>query len=321
MKLSIIIPVYRVEDYITQCLNGCISQGDMKLGKDYEIICVDDGSPDNSAAIITQFAKDNYGIRLLRQENQGLSAARNTGLQAAIGEYVWFVDSDDWIDSDCLSKIVPYLQEDLDLLEIQYRNVYENEKQEEGERPNVLQLMTGEEATIMGGVHTPAQFSIYRRSFLIDNKLEFYRGIYHEDIEFKPRALLLAKKVISAPFVCYNYLQRSDGSITARFKKKNGYDMIIALNSLYTFVEKYSIPVKKAIYTKISMWMNSLFSGINQLDRKEYAEIICLLKKHKELLFSMKHANKITYKVEGFLLALNMDFGVWALTKINSHRK
>lgn len=320
MKLSIVIPVYKVEKYISKCINSCISQDEVELGRDYEIICVNDGSPDDSAAIITQYVNDYPGIKLLYQENQGLSVARNTGLKNANGEYVWFVDSDDWIDPNCLIKLFPYLQNGLDLLEIQYRNVYEDGKIEKGEKLNVPELLSGKEVTLKGGVHTPAQFSIFRRSFLNDNGLEFYRGIYHEDVEFKPRALLLAKKVISAPFVCYNYLQRTEGSITARFKKKNGYDMLTALNSLYRFVEGYDSFVKKAICSKIAMWMNSLFAGIAQLDRTDYAEMKSLLKENDNLVYAMRHANKIMYRVEGLLLKMDMSFGLWVLIKINGCR-
>ena len=94
-KISIIIPVYNVEKYLRECLDSCINQ----TLADIEIICVDDCSPDNSIKILEEYQAKDYRIKIFRHEkNKNLGAARNTGIQNAIGEYVWFVDSDDYID-------------------------------------------------------------------------------------------------------------------------------------------------------------------------------------------------------------------------------
>lgn len=113
-KLSIIIPVYNVEKYVGRCLESCLDQD---LPKDeYEIIVVNDGTQDNSVQVIEKYIKPENNVTLIHRENGGLSAARNTGLKHAQGEYVWFVDSDDWIEKDSLSKLIQYIKKyDLDV--------------------------------------------------------------------------------------------------------------------------------------------------------------------------------------------------------------
>ena len=100
-RVSIVIPVYNVEAYLAQCLDSVLAQGD----GDFEAVCVDDGSTDSSPAILRAYAARDRRVRVVTRANGGLSAARNTGLDAAAGEYVMFVDSDDWIPSDAVAKM------------------------------------------------------------------------------------------------------------------------------------------------------------------------------------------------------------------------
>ena len=104
MKLSIVVPVYNVEKYIVRCISSLISQD----YDDYEIIIVNDGTPDNSIEVLTSKISDER-ITIIHQENGGLSSARNVGMHHANGEYIWFVDSDDWVEKNCLSGFSPLL--------------------------------------------------------------------------------------------------------------------------------------------------------------------------------------------------------------------
>ena len=104
LLLSIIIPVYKVEKYIKRCLDSIYNQRVEEHC--FETIVVNDGSPDNSGAIVRQYMAEHINCRLINQENQGLSVARNTGLDHAKGEYIWFVDSDDWLTKDSLSIVL-----------------------------------------------------------------------------------------------------------------------------------------------------------------------------------------------------------------------
>lgn len=317
MKVSIIIPMYRVENYIEKCIKSCISQNNITLGDDYEIICVDDGSPDKSASIAESFERNYEGLRVVHQENQGLSGARNTGMSFAHGEYVWFVDSDDWIEPNCLYNLCSYLKDDIDIVEIQFKYAFEDGTFAPGEsRCPIVGVKTGIEATLKGGVHIPAQFSIFRLDFLKEYNLRFVKGIYHEDVEFKVRALLFAERVLAIPDICYNYLQRTTGSITSTFKLKNGMDLLFVLDSHYKFVQSYGRKVRRAVYAKISMWMNDILLGLRMLNDEEKTILINEIKCKSHLLKAMVFSGNTKYIIEGIFLYLSFDFGLWFHTKL-----
>ena len=105
MKISIIIPVYNVENYLAECLNSVVNQ----TYRNIEIIIVNDGSTDNSFSIIQQYQLQDERIKIINQENQGLSAARNAGMKVASGEYLWFVDSDDYVAINACEEFVKHL--------------------------------------------------------------------------------------------------------------------------------------------------------------------------------------------------------------------
>ena len=112
MKLSIIIPVYNVEQYIGRCLQSCLCQPHVTEA-DYELVIVNDGTKDNSMTIVEGMVHGMNNVIIVNQRNQGLSMARNAGLKAAKGDYVWFVDSDDWISEDCLYEILNRLKQQM----------------------------------------------------------------------------------------------------------------------------------------------------------------------------------------------------------------
>ena len=257
--------MYNVEMYIKRCLLSCINQTGVILGRDYEIVCVNDGSPDNSGKIAKYIAGNHVGIRVIEQSNQGLSSARNIGLKEAKGDYLWFVDSDDWIEENCLSDIFARLN-CIDILQIQYRYAYDNAKNNKEIYFSIDGIKSGREVLLTGSLPAPVPFSIYRREFLLKNNLGFVLGIYHEDSEFKPRAVYFAESITSIDKVCYNYYQRSNGSITSTFKSKNAVDLLFVMNSLYDFCKDKDEEYKKAFYSLIGLDMNSLLFGYWKLD-------------------------------------------------------
>lgn len=312
LKLSIIIPMYKVERYIAECLYSCLKQG--VFYKDFEILCVDDGSPDKSVFIAKEFAKKYVNISIVNQQNKGLSEARNTGLKAARGEYVWFVDSDDWIEPFCLDKILSDLckYERLDVLQLQYRLTYEDGRKEEVPFWIIDKPTDGRTITKRGGLPAPVQFSIYRTAFLRDNNLYFYPGILHEDSEFKPRACYLAASIMSVNYVCYNYLQRKGGSITSTYTLKRIKDVLTVNEHLLDFA---SLRVKekacvKAFYRFIGMNMNSLlfwYRHYNKEDQKQIRKMLCA---NKKLFRCMMQTNNIKYQIEGFLFNISVPLGL-----------
>ncbi len=308
MKLSIIIPIYGVEKYIEKCILSCINQNPIKLGTDYEIICVNDGTKDKSAEIAKNIANQFDGIVVIDQTNQGLSVARNTGLFAARGEYIWFVDSDDYIEENCLQSLCAKLQNNLDILQIQPIKIYEVD----GHKETYIQKtfsgrISGKGVTRMGGLSAPAQFCIYRTSFLKENDLKFVKGIYHEDSEFKPRTVYLASSVEHYSPIIYYYLQRNSGSIMSSFNPKKVYDLIIVSRNLVNFskekVDKndrkkwlsaLSGPVSEMMFVAISSKNEQIKRDLNDFMEKMPECSFALMSSHNFMLRVVGYASLLT---------------------------
>ena len=215
MKLSIIVPVYGVANYLCKCIDSLLEQ-DIT---DYEIILVNDGSPDECPQICDDYAEKYTNIKAIHQDNKGLSEARNTGTRAAQGEYIMYVDSDDYLQPNVLGALMEQVERDkLDVLRFRYQNVREN-----GEAFAPYKDMTNynnyssyptDGLTFlnerMGTQCYAVQFIIRRELALLEL---FTPGIYFEDTDWTPRMLLRAERVASTDLVAYNYLWR-EGSIT-----------------------------------------------------------------------------------------------------------
>ena len=315
MKLSLIIPVYNVEKYVEKCLRSCINQD---LPKDeYEIIVVNDGSPDGSLEIVQRIAAEEPNIKVISQENQGLSMARNNGLAQAQGDYVWFIDSDDWIEENCLRGIVEALEkDDLDILHIRYKNTYED-----GAEPNVPEqkylegIFTGKEITELGGLGAPAPFSVLRSKLLKKYDLRFVPRIYHEDTEFKPRVTYYAERIKYYDKEVYDYLQRQNGSITSNYKIKNGLDSITVCHSLYTFSKDLEPGVQAAFAMRISQILYTHFERFNHLNETDSAKLLAEYKKQKALFRYMTKSKLPKDKIAGIVLLLNTRFGIWLFNR------
>ena len=224
MKLSIIVPIYNVAPYLRKCVDSLLVQ-DIS---DYEIILVDDGSTDNSGAIADELVDafrlsplaSRLEMRVIHQENAGLSAARNSGIKAAQGDYILFVDSDDYLQPNTLGTLLEQAERDnLDVLRFRYQNVkesgevfvphegmktdYNNYSSNPTDGLNFLNDRLGIQCYVV-------QFLV--KAEIVRQKL-FTPGIYFEDTDWTPRMLLCAKRVASTNLVVYNYLWR-EGSIT-----------------------------------------------------------------------------------------------------------
>ena len=215
MRFSIIVPIYNVELYLEQCLESLRTQD----YSDYEVICVNDGSTDSSREILTAWETRMPQMRVIDRSNGGLSAARNTGLQAATGDYVVFVDSDDWVEASMLSTLAK-VTDGNDMVCFACRRTDNNahdtlQPEQSGgwEYYNRHALEHREVAFVC------VWQRCYRRGFLIENNLCFREGILHEDNEFTPRACLKAKKVTVIPDVLYNYRVRPGSIMTTRGMK------------------------------------------------------------------------------------------------------
>ena len=223
MKLSIIVPIYNVAPYLRKCVDSLLVQ-DIS---DYEIILVDDGSTDSSGAIADEISDvfrlsplaSRLHLRVIHQPNAGLSEARNTGTRAAKGEYIMFVDSDDYLQPNVLRTLMEQIERDnLDVLRFRYQNVRES-----GEAFAPYRDMTNYNdyspvpTDGLTFLNERMGNQCYAVQFLISRELPlqelFTPSIYFEDTDWTPRMLLRADRVASTELVVYNYLWR-EGSIT-----------------------------------------------------------------------------------------------------------
>lgn len=254
MRFSIIVPVYNVELYLEQCLESLRTQ----YYSDYEVICVNDGSTDSSREILTAWETRMPQMRVIDRSNGGLSAARNTGLQAATGDYVVFVDSDDWVEASMLSTLAK-VTDGNDMVCFACRRTDNNahdtlQPEQSGgwEYYNRHALEHREVAFVC------VWQRCYRWSFLIENNLCFREGILHEDNEFTPRACLAAKNVKVISDVLYNYRVRPGSIMTSRGLKSKE-SLITIGNELSTFFSLQQGIDKSIVYQSLTQCYQMAF--------------------------------------------------------------
>lgn len=306
-NLSIIIPMYKVEAFIERCLNSCVHQ-DLQINE-YEIICVNDGSPDRSAEIARSIAEQHKNIKVVDRENGGLSAARNTGLRNAQGKYVFFVDSDDWIKENCLSEIYRRCEnQNLDMLRICAANMIDDKPIRRFSYANEDTVKEGR-SLLREGIQFCAPFSIYRRGFLKDNNLWFYEGIYHEDNEFTPRAFYKAERVGAYNELLY-FVYQNPNSITRSFNPKKAFDCITVINSLHNFQLKEDPGIRNSFNYVIAGTLNAALFEAVELSKEQQKDFSDALYKIKEIYSHLVYSGQTRYEIEGVLLKLFPKFPI-----------
>ena len=216
MLISFIIPVYNVVPYLEHCVRSILSQ----RYRDIELLLINDGSTDGSAALCDELSTSDERIRVIHQHNQGLSTARNNGLAAARGEYIVFVDSDDYLEPNVLGALIEQVERDqLDVLRFRYQNVQEDGEvfmPHEGMKSDYNNY-SSEPIDGLSFLNERMWVQCYAVQFILRRELalqeQFTIGIYFEDTDWTPRMLLRAERVASTDLVVYNYLWR-EGSIT-----------------------------------------------------------------------------------------------------------
>lgn len=235
MKLSIVVLVYNGETYLNRCLNSVFSQ-DLN---DFEVICVNDGSTDNSIQILEEYRQKHSNMSVISQTNGGPSVTRNTGLKHSQGEYVFFLDNDDFfLDNMSISKALEFAKtEQLDICAfnamINGENSYVN-----GIESIEKQIFKGEDyfeksMILTRDLATPIWLNLYRRHFLLDNDLWFSPEKIHEDEYFTPIAVYRAS-TISFINICVNhYVFNRVGSITNNANEKYLIDRLNTARDLF----------------------------------------------------------------------------------------
>lgn len=217
--ITIIIPVYNTEPYLRKCLDSVCGQTYGNL----EVICVNDGSTDGSQAILEEYAARDARVKVLAQENSGQAAARNRALDAARGEYVMFVDSDDWLDLDTCEQCVQCMDEETDVVffSLCIEGVPDERRKQEMEAGFVVHH-EGRHAVGMEHMNGSCVYvacKLYRRSVLENGDVRFPNGILYEDTAFYFMAISCCHLVygLNKPF--YHYLQREDSTMNQSIRK------------------------------------------------------------------------------------------------------
>lgn len=293
--------MYNVELYIERCLMSCLKQ-DIPY-EDYEIVVVNDGSPDGSLQIAERIAKDSNNITIISQPNGGLSAARNTGLSVAKGDYVWFVDSDDWIKENCLGRLLEQLyNQNLEALAICAANHLEG-KDIRRFSFQENEVIKGVDAMLKGKCVCCAPFTIYKRDFLKDNNLSFYKGIFHEDNEFTYRAYYFLERLGYTNDILY-FVYQNPNSITRSFNPKKSHDRIIVANSLARFMSNIDKDYYIIYHNEIGLVLNNALFDLLESEKRITDVFSQDMYKNKHLFTHLIHSNIKKYKIEGLLFSL-----------------
>lgn len=240
-KVSIIVPVYNVEKYLRKCLNSLINQ----TLKDIEIICINDGSTDKSLEILEEYKNRDSRIILLNQENSGQSIARNNGIKKATGEYLGFVDPDDWVDLDYYEKLYNAAStNDTDIAVggiirvtgIKKKKFLNFEKETITDNTNLkFELCDVPEKSYVWN-------KIYKTEKLKEIGLEFEKGIFYEDCIFTPQALFYLGEIVTVPNIHYYYLRRGNSTVKQRSEKANA-DSVYAHKKANDFIKEHNIDI------------------------------------------------------------------------------
>lgn len=238
MRFSVIVPVYNVADYLPACVYSLLTQ----QSKDWELILVDDGSTDGKCpALCDKLAAEHPKlVRVIHQENGGLGAARNTGIEAARGDYLLFVDSDDTLEPGTLERLSGVVDETgADMIVFHYCYVTEA-----GEQPGEprLSAVTGKAVTLEEEpdllLDSPsACFRLWKRELFADGSIRFPGRVWYEDLCTTPKALLQARSIVQIPDSFYRYLLRP-GSIMRNDQLRRNLEILNALETVRVYYEQ-----------------------------------------------------------------------------------
>lgn len=297
VKYSIIVPIYKIEKYIEECILSVVNQS----YNNYELILVDDGSPDNSGAICDRYSKEYDNIKVIHKKNGGLSDARNYGINAATGEYILFLDGDDTLHNECLKKIDKQLDNEIDLLSCDFCIYGENKDLGKPKTVNINSMANY--IDIVGDIPWSAWCNIYKSKIVKDNNIYFEKGLIGaEDCDFFVRYFEKAAKKKYCNIIIVNYRVNRDGSITNTMSFKA---IMGELNIFSKYFYKYYTSDNKEIYCIFAnKYINTITTIDSIQDKEEIRQIVENIKSNKIILKKSKGIKyvlaKVIWKIFGF---------------------
>lgn len=300
-RLSVIIPCYNVENYLNKCVDSVL---DNELDN-IEIILVNDGSKDNTLKIIKEYKKKYKDIiKLVDQENQGLSMARNAGIEVATGEYITFLDSDDYVDSKMYSSMLEKAEENnFDLVVCGLKMLYPNYELNVSHGLSKDCNSKDEVKEVMYNIYPAAWNKIYKREVI--GNLRYKKGVWFEDFEFLYRLLPYVKSIGIVNEYYYYYLQR-EGSITYVYNSKL-YDFLYNLDGLVEYYKNngfYNEYKEELEYTYVRYLFATFIKRLAKMkDKKEFKKgVDTVLKAVKDKFPDYKKNKYLKYSKKGIYL-------------------
>lgn len=275
LLVSIIIPIYKVEQYLQKCVDSVLRQTHHNL----EVILVDDGSPDRCPEICDDYAKKDGRIKVIHKENGGLSDARNAGIGVATGEWISFIDSDDWVSPEFISSLLEAaVSNNADISVCAYKKVYEDGRE--------VDVLAGESSKIMSGIEAMRDLftykkygnvmtwnKLYKLSIFRDHNIEFPKGKIHEDNFTTYKTYYYANKIAYTDTPLVNYRQRDDSIMGQSFDTKRLHS-IEAAREAADFVRSNEIPLtSEAQFAIMSSYMQTIRAIQESSNKSEYKEL------------------------------------------------
>lgn len=315
-KVTLIVPVYNSEKYIGKCLDSILAQS---YGN-FEIMVINDGSKDSSQEIIREY-QQKYPDKIIaiEQENKGVARTRNESVLKASGDYIMFVDNDDYLDKDYIETFMSHaVAGDYDVVLGGYR------------RPNCdgkiireLRLQDTEWSKLM---ITAPWAKVYRKQYLIENNIQFFEGNLGEDVYFNLKAMLLSSKIKITDYIGYNWFFNNQSVSNTTQKNIKNLQVYELLNSCYNMLADADLlsganyDIAKTYFTRYIVWLLSFSTkGLSyQVISKEYNKLFKWLeerfpdyKKNKMISFTKPQGEdaKVRVMTKAFLIAHNMHLG------------
>ncbi len=298
-KVSVIVPVYNTENYLRKCLDSLVNQ----TLKDIEIIIVNDGSPDNSQIIIDEyFTRYPDIIKPYKKKNGGLSDARNYGIKKASGDYIGFVDSDDFVESDMFEKLyLKVISNDFDVVVCDIKYVFDSCSKKVSSLVNKDIFTIEDIKKQMVSIYPAAWNKLYKKDLL--TKIAFKKNVWYEDVEFLYRLFPYLKSigVVKEPLI--NYVQR-EGAITHTFNRKV-YDYIDNWNGIIEIYKKNKIYNKyfdELEFCYVRYLYMTFVRTAAHFDKKNYEKACNIAKENVLKKFPNYKKNKYLNGFTGFYL-------------------
>lgn len=323
-KLSVIVPIYNVEKYIRTCIESIFNQD--LTDDDFELILVNDGTPDKSMEMISDIIQAHKNIQVINQSNQGPSVARNNGLEKASGEYIYFVDSDDLLVDHCLSLLLSKVSDKkVDLVVANFIEL-SNEKigTTETAVPKDIAITENSGENIYLDYLSPYDchvwHTLFKRQFLLDNNITFHPYIYYEDVPYMHECYLKAQTCLRIEMPIYIYRKGNTMSITSKFDKRSGMDFSVALAKTWELTKHNGMSSQVANRLRENIYISFSFLTYSVVhDIHRHKERMDILKKIKRSAPEMRFRNGIRQKSVTFMYK-KMPYSYMALRVLYAKR-